>query len=430
MLVSHPVIMAKGWRGLLEEESEHQWVAITGFFVFIVVGAIVIQGTSTLPGVYYESNGLEITIDGGDKINGRVLDITYDDSGAYTALILGANGGMLVQHDDSGTENIGANYDDVLGMTFMTELHDGSIVLSPSNNTLEVIHADAENSPNTIIPLLSNQEVFDVLDIAEQHSGDSHRWLMVTDEENSSSLRGLGPVGSPLLPAQDAFGDATLTNAMVNSGDITWNMVESLDDGTWIVIGSMGKSFGNDEDSPASPTKHPVIGFVSWEKGPTSPMLTSIEELDKGEIHSLIRLDNGSLIAAGTDSAIHIAKDRTTTKIDFASVSATLDDKGAVWMFGSQGSTSVVRMIDGVAEKMPLGQPLPLTVETSDVSNDVVYAYGMNANGEPATYSIDTLASGSIESGRGFLNFLFVTASCIVMGVMIWTAFKRMRPKQ
>lgn len=424
MLVSHPVIMAKGWRGLLEEESEHQWLAITGFFVFIIIGALAIQGTSSLPGVEYRSNGL-------DAVDGRVLDIIYGDSGTYTALILGDEGGIILHQDDAGILNdIGANYDDVLGMTFMTELHDGSIVVSPSNNTLEIIHVNAEVSQRTILPLNSNQEVFDVVDVAEQPNGDSYRWLMVTDEGDSTSLRGFGSVGSELLPAQDAFGNATLTAAMVNSGNIAWNMVEALDDGTWIAIGLTTNAFGADEDSPAAPIKHPVIGFISWSAGPTSPMLTSIEELDKGEIHSLVRLDNGTLLAAGTDSAVHIAKDRTTTTVDFSSVSATLDENGAVWLFGSAGSTSVVRMVDGVAEKMPLAQPLLLTIETSDVSNDVVYAYGINANGDAATYSIDTLAIGSIESGRGFLNFLFVTASTVVIGVMLWTASKRIRQNQ
>ena len=416
--------MAKGWRGLLEEESEHQWLAITGFFVFIIIGALAIQGTSSLPGVEYRSNGL-------DAVDGRVLDIIYGDSGTYTALILGDEGGIILHQDDAGILNdIGANYDDVLGMTFMTELHDGSIVVSPSNNTLEIIHVNAEVSQRTILPLNSNQEVFDVLDVAEQPNGDSYRWLMVTDEGDSTSLRGFGSVGSELLPAQDAFGNATLTAAMVNSGNIAWNMVEALDDGTWIAIGLTTNAFGADEDSPAAPMKHPVIGFISWSAGPTSPMLTSIEELDKGEIHSLVRLDNGTLLAAGTDSAVHIAKDRTTTTVDFSSVSATLDENGAVWLFGSAGSTSVVRMVDGVAEKMPLAQPLLLTIETSDVSNDVVYAYGINANGDAATYSIDTLAIGSIESGRGFLNFLFVTASTVVIGVMLWTASKRIRQNQ
>ena len=423
MLDSHPASMAKGWRSLLEEESEHQWVAIAGFFVFIILGAIVIQGTSKLPGVEYQNNGLE-------AIDGRVLDIVYGDSDTYTALILSDEGGMLFHLDDAGINDIGTDYDDVLGMTFMTELHDGSIVVSPSNNTLEVIHFNAEDPQRTIIPLESNQEVFDVIDVAEQCNGDSYRWLMVTDEGNSTSLRGFGSVGSPLLPAQEAFGGASLTAAMVTSGEIAWKMVESLDNGTWIAIGSMTNAFEIDENSPATPTKHPVIGFISWSAGPTSPMLTSIEELDKGEIHSLVRLDNKSLLAAGTDSAIHIAKDRTTTEVNFASVSATLDENGAVWMFGSQGSTSVVRMVDGVAEKMPLAQPLPLTVETSDVSNDVIHAHGIDANGNPATYSIDTLAIGSIESGRGFLNFLSVTLCCVAMGVMIWTAFKKMRLNQ
>ena len=420
VLVSHPASMAKGWRSLLEEESEHQWVAITGFFVFIILGALLIQGTSTLPGVNYSNNGL-------DAIDGRVLDIVYGDSDTYTALILGEDGGMIFHYDDAGIINdIGADYDDVLGMAFMTELHDGSVVVSPSKNTLEVLHVNDESSQRTIIPLTSNQETFDVLDVAEQRSGDSYRWLMVTDEGNTTGLRGFGSINAPLSSTQEAFGSATLTAAMVNSGNIGWNMVESLDDGTWIAIGSMTNSFSIDDESPALPTKHPVIGFISWSEGPTSPMLTSIEELDKGEIHSLIRLDNGSLLAAGTDSAVHISKDRTTTTVDFSSVSATLDDNGVVWMFGSQGSTSIVRMVDGVAEKMPLAQPLPLTVETSDVSDGVVYAHGLNANGEPATYTVDSLAIGSIESGRGFLNFMFFTVASIVMGVMIWTAFKRM----
>jgi hypothetical protein len=185
--------------------------------------------------------------------------------------------------------------------------------------------------------------------------------------------------------------------------------------------------FGTDDSSPAAPTTHPVIGFISWSDGPSAPMLTSIEEFDKGDIHSLIRLDNGTILAAGSDSAVHIAKDRTTTTVDVSSVSATLDGNGAVWMFGSQGSTSVIRMIDGVPEKMPLARPLPLTIETSGSSSDVIYAHGIDSQGDPATYSIDTLAIGSIESGRGFLNFVFFTASSIVMGVMLWTATKRMR---
>ena len=103
MPVSHPANMAKGWRGLLEEESEHQWVAISGFFVFIILGAIAIQGTSSLPGVDYRSNGLE-------AVDGRVMDIVYGDSGSYTAMVLADEGGVIFHYDEQGeVMDIGAD---------------------------------------------------------------------------------------------------------------------------------------------------------------------------------------------------------------------------------------------------------------------------------------------------------------------------------
>ena len=218
---------------------------------------------------------------------------------------------------------------------------------------------------------------------------------MATDEGNSSSLRGFGNVATPLQPAQAAFGSATVTAAMVNSDGFEWNMVEALDDGTWIAVGLMANTFGADENSPAAPLKHPVIGFISWSAGPTAPMLTSIEELDRGEIHSLVKLENGSILAAGTDSAVHIALDGTITDVEVSSESVALDEKGAVWMFGSEGSTSVVRMREGVPEKMPLARPLPLTVEVSGVSNDVIYGCLLYTSPSPRDATLSRMPSSA-----------------------------------
>ena len=411
--------MAKGWRGLLEEESEHQWLAMGGFFVFIIIGALLIQGTSTLPGVDYRTNGL-------DEIDGRVLEIIYGDSGSYTAMVINNGEGELIHHNNAGeVHDIGGEYPDVLGLSFITELHDGSIAVSPQNNTLDIIHVNAETEQRTVLSLTDSGEQFDVLDLAEQKSQETYRWLMVTDEAEYSGLRGFGPVGSALLPVDEPMKNAGLTVATPAPSNINWKMVESLGDGQWVAVGSMGSVFGND-DSPATPTKQPVIGFITWNEGPTAPMLTSIEEIDKGEIHSLIQLNNGTLLAAGTDSALYIGKDRTTTSIDVASVSAALDETGKVWMLGSKGSTSVMRFADGELETLPLSRPIPLNIEVSDVSDDILHAHGVNVNGEPVTYSIDTLAIGSIESGRGFLNLMFVAISSVVLGVMLWTGSKRL----
>ena len=415
--------MAKGWRGLLEEESEHQWLAMGGFFVFIIIGALLIQGTSTLPGVDYRTNGL-------DEMDGRVLNIIYGDSDSYTAMVINNGEGKLFHHNNAGEiHDIGGEYPDVLGLSFITELHDGSIAVSPQKNTVDIIHVNAEIEQRTVLTLTDDEEQFDVLDLAEQKSEESYRWLMVTDEVGYSGLRGFGPVGNALLPVDEPMKNANLTVATPAPSNIDWKMVESLGDGQWAAVGSMSSVFGN-EDSPATPTKHPVIGFISWSDGPTAPMLTSIEEIDKGEIHSLIQLDNGTLLAAGTDSALYIAKDRTTTSIDVASVSASIDETGKVWMLGSKGSTSVMRFVDGELETMPLSRPIPLNIEVSDVSDDILYAHGVNENGKPVTYSIDTLALGSIESGRGFLNLMFVAISSAVLGVMLWTGSKRLIQNQ
>jgi len=423
VLLSHPAIMAKGWRGLLEEESEHQWLAMGGFLVFILIGALLIQGTSSLPGVDYRTNGL-------DEMDGRVLDIIYGDSDTYTALVLNNGEAELFHVNQAGEiHDIGGEYPDVLGLNFITQLHDGSIVVSPQNNTLDIVHVNAEVEQRTVLSLNDGQEAFDILDLAEQKSEESYRWLVVTDEGDSTGLRGFGPVGSELLPVNEPMKNADLTSPTLAPANIDWKMVESLGDGQWIAVGSMGSVFGSD-DSPATPTKHPGIGFITWNDGPTAPMLTSIEEIDKGEIHSLIRLHNGTILAAGTDSAVHIAKDRTTTAIDVASVSSSLDENGKVWMLGSKGSTSVMRLVDGEMETLPLSRPIPLNVEVSDVSNDVLYAHGVNNNGDPVTYSIDTLAIGSIESGRGFLNLMFVGVSSVVLGVMLWIGSKRLIQNQ
>ena len=43
--------MASGWRKLLEEESEHQWLALGLFLVFVVIGGFLIGGTRNLEGM-------------------------------------------------------------------------------------------------------------------------------------------------------------------------------------------------------------------------------------------------------------------------------------------------------------------------------------------------------------------------------------------
>ena len=92
--------------------------------------AILIQGTSSLPGVDYRTEGLS-------EVDGRVLDIAYGDSDTYTAMVLGDEGPILYHLNEKGDVNdVGAEYPDLLELSFMTQLHDGSVALSPQTTHL------------------------------------------------------------------------------------------------------------------------------------------------------------------------------------------------------------------------------------------------------------------------------------------------------
>ena len=84
--------MANGWRGYLEEESEFQWIAMAGFLVFILLGALAIQGTSNLPGV-------EVGPSDSSHAGNRVLDIEYSSGTTFTAKVLTDDGVDLYQQN-------------------------------------------------------------------------------------------------------------------------------------------------------------------------------------------------------------------------------------------------------------------------------------------------------------------------------------------
>ena len=74
--------MAGGWRGLLEEESEHQWLTLCLFAVFVVFGAFAIDATEHFVGDQI------VNVEAQHK-GGLVTEIEYqEERGAYSALFM------------------------------------------------------------------------------------------------------------------------------------------------------------------------------------------------------------------------------------------------------------------------------------------------------------------------------------------------------
>ena len=78
-------VMASGWRKLLEEESEHQWLAIGLFFVFIIIGGFLIGGTNSLEGMVLGTDpSHDLVFEEGDYL----IDIEYHRDALGVKLIV------------------------------------------------------------------------------------------------------------------------------------------------------------------------------------------------------------------------------------------------------------------------------------------------------------------------------------------------------
>ena len=168
------------WRKMLQQESEHQWLAITAFFVFVILGAILIKGTSHLPGVDLTDNEL-----GNDH---RIIESVYDENGDYLALTYNDGDYKLLSVNNDGVNEVtltNPNYD-VSGISDFALLDNNAVLIANGVDEL-MIYQDDNIS---IFETNYSDEVFTVSSI-EQSSNEARNLLMITKETNTQqSIRG------------------------------------------------------------------------------------------------------------------------------------------------------------------------------------------------------------------------------------------------
>ena len=433
VLHSFARFMAKGWRGYLEEESEYQWVAMAGFFIFILLGAVAIQGTTNLPGV-------AVGAQGASHDGARVLNIVYSDDTSFTAQIVTADGTDLYQQngDSSVVElmssSVGSSADDI---RFITLLENGNVVFSPQENTIQVVHT-AQNEPAgevliSTIQMDNGTGEFDVHDLAETSNGETTSWMMITDENEGTSIRGFGSITSTSSSANTiatSMSDSVLSYPLVNSAGVVWQKIAPLSGELWGASGYLSFISTGAGANPASPALLPVVAVIEWDGTQTAPSIKTIHTGDEGQVHTLIALTDSTVFAAGTEESTVISSDGELTQINTGSVAAVADHLDRVWLFGDIGSESILRMTGLEEEVVSLARPLAFTTEASGFGTHVIHLHGLDEMGEVKTLTIDTSAAGSIESGRGFLNLMFLGVCTVIMSVMAWSAsgkLKRMK---
>jgi len=392
-LMASPCIMAEGWRRYLEEESEHQWLAISGFFIFILLGGFALEATSDFVGddMVRVENQHEGAL---------VLDIVYHgEPGTYTALVYAPDAGyhMFTEFAD-GTVNEIYSPDAVdLGreVNFLSTIDDRVVFSSAPNAWIEL-----QDNAMLTYQIQTNGEEFDVLNVVE-HPDEGHT-LLLTQEGQFTTVRGVVNLQS--------------TSPMSTTSGVQWNDVAHLEGDVWVAIGHHIATAGADGSSPATPERKPAIGFIGWDGTNQTPVLTSVSMMS-GTFHSLVSTSEGAVVG-GTEASYLVADDASIEALNAPSASAVMDASGSVWFFGERSATTIGEYTDGSYIVHTLTRPMPLEVSAIAAQGTTLHLHGTDASGAPVQWSVDATANGSIESGRGFLNLLFLIAGAAVLGLM------------
>jgi hypothetical protein len=396
--------MAKDWKRFLEEESEHQWLAISLFFVFIIIGAFAIHGTSKLTGMDIENNtAME---------NSRTLEIIYQNDGSHYAVSHTTDGTYFYHYDDGIRNDIIDPLTDssASSIRFITELNNDTIATSVEQNSIMIV----DGSSTTNFNLSDSRGVFGIIGLSQNLDDDSNSMIMITDEGDHTSFRGVSDDGVP-------------SSSMPNNVDVEWQKVEALNDNEWIATGVLISSNSNQNFNPASPEIKPVIGHIIWTGGFTAPMLDKMYTAPSGEFHSMIRMGDQMIIAGTSQTTIFDANDLSFEHSSITSKSAMKSDCNVVWFFGSLNSDSVIKWTKEGHEVIEMQHSMPIEIETQGSTSDMIYMHGSDSNGEYKVLTFDSSSYGSIESGRGFLNFSFILIFSIIFAVMGWNIIERMK---
>ena len=403
--------MASGWRKLLEEESEHQWLALGLFLVFVVIGGFLIGGTRNLEGMVLGVDSDEnFAFDDGHHI----IEIDYhansDWDGAHSAILLNGSGMKMYQQLSSANVNdiVPFDHETIRDVTFFESDEEGTVTYSATENTITTV---VNGMPSNQILDDGMGSSFSIQGIAKDTSDlILNNRVLITSEDGGSGVRGLGMSGVTISSSPDP--------------SVSWTDLVFLEDDTYIATGV----FTYHDDNPALLGSKIVFAHITWAGGSNVPQVLISPVMGNGsEVHSLTSMKDGLAAAASDQEVYIISKD----SIEIHSTSATAmvyePCEHRLWFFGELGSKSILRMDVETGEETTknLQYALPLQPTVVLIEGDSLYIHGYNTKGEPDRLSLDLTLEGSMSSGRGFLNFLFIFAGVLMLGTQLYTIIDR-----
>ena len=395
--------MASGWRKLLEEESEHQWLAIGLFFVFVIIGGFLIGGTSSLEGMVLGTDpSHDLVFEEGEFL----IDVEYhqdaDWSESHSGILKTQSGFKMYQQMGSDdVDDILLENDPAIGnVTLFSADSEGAVTFSTSLNTLST-YVDGMVFDQILSDTFDSE--FGIHGIAVDSTSLLNNRLLITSEDGGSGLRGLN-------------GQGLVTTSAPLQDFVVWDKVVYLEDSTFLVAGTFAIQTSPSQ-SPASPSPQIVLAHVYWDGDSTAPQIVRQMMGNGSEIHSIHATKGGGAVLSTNEECYVISKDSVQV-LPYASTTMVYESvHDRVWLFGERGSESILRieLASGDISTKKLGFPLSLSPTSGAIAGDSLYIHGFDSQGQAQRLSLDLTLEGSLSSGRGFLNFAFILVGVIMI---------------
>ena len=374
-----------GWKRLLEEESEHQWLSFAAFSIIVIIGAVLIDWSSELSGVHDGS-----TLDA----DGIVLDSAGD------SVLYQTENGVKISYNEI-EEN--AQY-----ATCLEQYGDITLACFGIEGMLGFIGDGSPDCDQTWCQFSIGENI-----TATQVSGNDLAILMVVQEGTSDSL------------AAFWFGESNpVPMVSDHEGNMHLDVITPTEEG-WLVGGSWQAPANWLGSNPTSPPMYELVLHVTWD-GINSPAIEIVHLGNEGTIHGIFATDEG-FIATGTSDTISI-NDGEIEPLGISSHVAIGDNNGDVWLFGGIGASTIAIISDGEINIEKLPEPLDLLPSFATCDEDgIISIHGSDSSDNPSELSIDSNARSSFTSLRGILDLGFILVSLLIFSIMGWNIFEAIR---
>jgi hypothetical protein len=389
----------------LRQESDHQWLSMGAFIAVVVVVAMLIQQSATMPGLSSSS-----LVDS----NNRILDIAWDEEGTMAVMVVDTPEGTAVQKWVAGK---------VTDLTFdsprsVERITDGWLVTGDDGKIARC------QGPCDILGILildwqnSSANGLRVVDISSE-DGVSGYMLIQSFQLSSSDANGsVGDRGGEWLSSVRYFDNDIVSPATFFDEGQQMSTISTTSSG------ALSAGFGWFGLNSVSNNARGVICSISGVSSSLAPDIT-LRHIGEREYHTIVarQNDSGSTVV-GLADVINIDAEDNLNIVSGTTGAATaaLDGDDNVWLAGdfSSGQMEMISSGSNEAETVKVMTLDGFAADVGTTRGDVIEFHGLDDSGSTGA-QYDPAEASSLYSLDYLIRMVFIFGSCTIFVVMMWS---------